>query len=151
MAHFTLTTEIDAPIDRCFDLSRDIDVHVASMKTSGERAIAGVRHGRIGLGEEVTWLARHFGVQWRMTSRIVEFEYPKRFVDEMQRGPFACWRHEHHFKTPSVGRTTMVDVVDYRSPFGALGRVVDAWALERYMRKLLELRNSHIKIEAERR
>jgi hypothetical protein len=45
----------------------------------------------------------------------------------------------------------MVDVVDYRSPFGALGRVVDAWALERYMRKLLELRNSHIKIEAERR
>ncbi len=30
-----------------------------------------------------------------MTSRITDFDAPWRFVDEMVRGPFARFRHEH--------------------------------------------------------
>src|SRR5262245_11264571 len=39
---FTVVTLIGASPEVCFDLSRDIDVHVESMAASGERAVAGV-------------------------------------------------------------------------------------------------------------
>ena len=53
-----------------FDLSCDIDVHTASMAASREHAVAGVTSGLIGPGQQVTWLARHFGITWRMNSVI---------------------------------------------------------------------------------
>ena len=36
-----LTTDIGAPIERVFDLARDLDLHARSMAHTGERAIAG--------------------------------------------------------------------------------------------------------------
>jgi hypothetical protein len=56
------TTIIDAPIERCFDLSRSVEVHLLSNVHSGEQAIAagGVTSGLVGLGQQVTWRARHF-------------------------------------------------------------------------------------------
>ena len=142
-----LTTALAAPIERCFDLSCSIDLHAESMQASKERAVAGVTSG-IGLGEEVTWEARHFGVTWRVTSRITEYERPRRFVDEMQAGPLRGFRHEHCFEEhDSV--TTMVDVVDYRLPLGPLGRLVDALAFRRYLHRLLLTRNAFIKAAAE--
>ena len=66
-----LTTHIAAPIDRCFDLSRSIDLHMASTAHTEERAIAGVTTGLIGPGGEVTWRARHFGVWQELTSRFL--------------------------------------------------------------------------------
>ena len=59
-----LVTDIRAPIERVFDLSLSIDMHKASMAGSGETAVAGVTSGLIGLGESVTWRARHFGVRY---------------------------------------------------------------------------------------
>ena len=63
---------LDAPVDAVFDLSLDIDAHLASMADSGERAIEGVTGGQIGLGEQVTWRATHFGIPFTMTSRITD-------------------------------------------------------------------------------
>ena len=89
-----MVTDVDAPVEVCFDLSRSIDLHLESMLASDERTVAGVTSGSSGGGADVTWEARHFGVTWRMTSRTVEFEPPRRFVDEMVRGPFTAFRHE---------------------------------------------------------
>ena len=57
------TTIIEAPIERCFDLSRSVEVHLLSNVHSGEQALAvgGVTSGLVGLSEEVTWRAKHFG------------------------------------------------------------------------------------------
>jgi ligand-binding SRPBCC domain-containing protein len=148
MPHIELTTVIRAPVERVFDLSLDIDVHTGSMAGSLERAVGGVTSGLIGLGQEVTWAARHFGIQWRMTSVISAYDRPARFVDEMVRGPFARWWHEHRFRTEG-GTTVMVDVIAYRSPFGPLGRLVDRLILARYMRRLIVKRNDFIKGRAE--
>ena len=46
-----LLTEINAPIEKCFDLSRSIDLHLESTKQTGEEAIAGRTSGLIELGE----------------------------------------------------------------------------------------------------
>jgi len=54
MTRIVLLTSIAAPIERCFDLARSIDLHMASTNWSGERAIAGVTSGLIGAGQEVT-------------------------------------------------------------------------------------------------
>ena len=70
MAIIELTTEIDAPIGRVFDLARSIDLHTNSTSKTGERAVAGVTSGLIGAGEEVTWRARHFGVWQSLTVRV---------------------------------------------------------------------------------
>jgi hypothetical protein len=66
MIRIQLTTAIAAPIARCFDLSRSVYLHMASTNWTGERAIAGVTAGLIGLGQEVTWSGRDFG--FRITS-----------------------------------------------------------------------------------
>ena len=148
MPQFELTTVIEAPVERVFDLSLDIDVHTGSMAGSLERAVGGVTSGLIGLNQEVTWAARHFGIQWRMTSVISAYDRPARFVDQMTKGPFGKWWHEHRF-TADGERTVMVDVIDYRSPLGPLGRLVDRLFLARYMRRLIVNRNDFIKQRAE--
>jgi hypothetical protein len=43
----------------------------------------------------------------------------------------------------------MIDVFEYRSPLGPLGRIADLLFLRRYMRSLLTMRNRHIKAAAE--
>jgi ligand-binding SRPBCC domain-containing protein len=146
---FEVVTEIDSPTRKVFDLSLDIDAHVASMSESGERAVGGVTSGQIGLGEEVTWKARHFGVVWTMTSRITELEAPARFVDEQVRGPFRRFRHEHRFE-PRGGGTVMTDVIAFDAPFGPFGRLAEVAALGRYMPRLIAERNQYLKLAAER-
>jgi hypothetical protein len=48
--------------------------------------IGGVTTGVMRLGDSVTWRARHFGVVFRMTSAITEYQPPSRFVDEQRGG-----------------------------------------------------------------
>ncbi len=143
-----LVTLIRAPRERVFDLSRSIDLHAASLSGSKEQAIRGVTSGLIGLGEEVTWRARHFGIWFRLRVRISEFECPAHFTDVMVSGPFRRVEHHHYFAETSAG-TEMRDVFSFASPFGIIGRMVDALCLERYMRALLIERNRAIKAVAE--
>lgn len=149
MPRIALETVVAADPQRVFDLAIDVDVHMASTAPSNERAVAGVTSGPMALHDEVTWQARHFGLPWRVRSRITEYEPPHCFVDEMQAGPFRRWRHTHRFEPVEGGRTRMVDDVDYAAPLGPLGRFVERAVLHRYMTRLLEARNAHIKQVAE--
>ena len=58
------------------------------------------------------------------------------------------FKHEHIFKEES-GKTLMIDVFDYESPLGILGKIADWLFLQRYMEGLLEKRNETIKAFAE--
>ena len=143
-----LTTSIAAPIERVFDLARSVELHTDSTSSTGERAVAGVTSGLIGSGDEVTWRARHFGVWQSLTVRIMVFERPSHFADEMLRGIFRRMEHHHYFE-PAGSVTTMRDVFTYESPLGVLGRIADFLFLERYLRSFLIERNRVIKATAE--
>jgi ligand-binding SRPBCC domain-containing protein len=145
----SLETWIKAPITRCFDLSRDIDLHMQSTAHTREAAIAGVTTGLIGPDEEVTWEATHFGVRQRLTSRITAYDRPSHFRDSQVRGSFRRFDHDHFFEQIAEA-TLMRDVFDYDSPLGLLGRVADRIFLKRYLTALLEGRNKLIKEAAER-
>ena len=120
------------------------------MAHTGEQAIAGRTSGLIGAGEEVTWRARHFEIHHQHTSRITAFDRPRHFRDSMVRGRFVAFEHDHFFEPTGQG-TRMRDVVEFASPLGPLGRVVDRLLLGRYLERLLRRRNEGIKREAERR
>lgn len=150
MIEFQRTTFL--PVDRAtaFDLSLSIDAHLGSMEHAGERAVGGVTSGVIGMGEFVTWKARHFGITWTMTSVITQWERPVCFVDEQTRGPFASFWHEHRFEPVEDG-TELHDTVRFEAPFGVLGRIVDRLVLSRYMPRLIDVRNEFLVTDAGRR
>jgi ligand-binding SRPBCC domain-containing protein len=143
-----LTTSIAAPVERVFDLSRSIDLHTHSASATRERAIAGITTGLIGLGEQVTWRAKHLGLWQTLTVRITAFERPHHFVDTMQQGTFRRMEH-HHFFEPSATGTTMRDTFAFESPYGILGHAANRLFLTRYMRAFLVERNRVIKATAE--
>jgi ligand-binding SRPBCC domain-containing protein len=137
---FSCRTLLPLPPDEAFDLGLSIDAHLDSMAWSDERAVAGVRTGLIGLGEFVTWRARHFGVTWTMTSEVTEWDRPHRFVDEQQHGPFKSFWHEHLF-SPCPGGTEVVDHVRFEAPLGPLGWIAEQAVLKRYLPRLIRARN----------
>lgn len=148
MARFHITTSIKAPIELCFDLSRDIGFHTRSMEGTEERAVAGRTSGLIELGETVTWEARHLCVRQRLTSKIAAFNRPYHFQDAMVAGAFRSFAHDHRFEELD-GTTMMTDEVVFRSPFGPIGWLVDLLFMTGYLRRLLEARSLAIKCEAE--
>jgi ligand-binding SRPBCC domain-containing protein len=143
-----LTTFIEAPIERVFDLSRSIDLHKKSMAHTGEEAVGGVTMGLINLQEYVIWKARHLGKTRMLKSRITEMVRPGNFTDEMVEGAFRSLKHQHHFKSIQNG-TLMIDYFDYEMPYGFIGQLVDRFYLHRYLTKMLETRNEAIKKCAE--
>lgn len=148
MTRIVLHTSIAAPIERCFDLARSIDLHMASTNWSGERAIAGVTTGLIGAGQEVTWQGRHFGFTLTHTSRITAYQRPNYFQDCMVRGRFRRFCHDHYFEARDGG-TLMRDEMEFEAPLWPVGRVLEWAILKRYMRNLLERRNRWIRETAE--
>jgi ligand-binding SRPBCC domain-containing protein len=144
-----LTTIILAPIERVFNLSRSIDLHTLSTHRTGEKAIAGRIRGLIGLNEQVTWQARHLGKIRRHTSLITAMQPPHFFEDKMLYGDFKYFKHQHHFNEQHNNSTLMTDILDFRSPYGILGKLVDKVFMRNYLTRFLRERNETIRHYAE--
>ena len=128
MPTLQLITQINAPIEHCFDLARDPSVHTDSAHRTQERVIGGRTEGYFEFGDIVTWEAVHFLVKQRLTVRITEMTFPTRFVDELVSGAFRELQHVHEF-AKCDGGTRMVDTFSFESPLGLLGRLVNALIL----------------------
>ncbi len=148
MPRIELKTEIKADLEIVFDLSRSVDLHKISTDHTKETAIEGKTSGLLGLNDKVTWRAKHLGIYQNLTSKITEFNRPNYFVDEMMSGAFKSFKHEHHFSQWGA-ETLMIDIFDYISPLGILGRLADKLILKKYMADLLQKRNQTIKEFAE--
>ncbi|MCF6476122.1 cyclase [Nonomuraea sp. MG754425] len=145
MSRFEVATLVLAPRQIVFDVSLSVDLHTSSMRHTGEQAVAGVTSGRLALGDQVTWRARHFGRTWHLTSVISACEPPSSFVDEQASGPFRRWRHLHTFEPAHDGAATlMTDVVDFAAPVPPLGALAEVLVLRRHLKGLILLRNAHI-------
>lgn len=145
MPHIVLDTRIKAPRATCFDAARDIGLHCRTCASTRERAVGGRTRGLIYLGESVTFEATHLGVRQRLTSRIVAFEAPNFFVDQMTRGAFQSLRHTHEFFDDADGATRMRDTLEWVSPLGFFGKIADALFLKSHLRRFLRRRNAALK------
>ena len=63
-----------------------------------------------------------FGIPSTWVTEITHVKEPEYFVDEQRFGPYALWHHKHFLK-PIKGGVEMIDIVDYKIPFGILGRM----------------------------
>ena len=144
-------TVIRAPIERCFDLARSVEAHLAGNVHWGEAAAAagGVTTGLVDLGQRVTWRAKHFAAWHTLTSEITAMDRPSFFQDTMIDGPFRSMQHDHIFRTLSPNLTEMEDVFRFAAPLPVLGRLVEILVLRRYMQRLLRERNAVLKELAE--
>lgn len=148
MPRIEINTEINAPIDVVFDLSRSIDLHLKSTERTREKAIAGKTSGLINLDESVTWRAKHLGVTQNLTTKITVMERPDIFVDEMTKGIFKRMCHQHLFLAEN-NKTLMIDIFEFESPMGLLGKLVNRLFLKRYLERFIIKRNDRIKAVAE--
>nr|WP_133943962.1 SRPBCC family protein [Epilithonimonas xixisoli] len=148
MTKIYLETLIDANIQTVFDLSRNIDFHQKSTSKTNEKAIAGKTSGLIELGETVTWRAKHLGFYQTLTTKIIEMESPKMFTDVMIQGAFKSMKHQHIFKEKE-GKTLMIDIFEFESPLGIIGKIVNQIFLKNYLKKFILERKRMIKEIAE--
>ena len=148
MTTINLSTKIKAPIQTVFDASRNIDIHQLSASKSNEKAIAGVTFGLIHLNETVTWRGKHFGFYLTHKSRITAMTLYEYFIDEMEEGKFKSFRHKHFFEEIK-GNTTMIDELQYETPFGVFGKLFDFFFLKKHLTVFLLERNKVLKTVSE--
>lgn len=146
MGGFRLVTVLGAAPEVAFDRSLDVGFHLRSMAGSREEVVGRAPEGLLGLGDEVTWRARHLGLWWQMTNRVTEYERPHRFVDAQVRGPFQSFRHVHLFQ-PTPGGCVMTDLVSFTAPYGPVGSLADRVILTRYLQRIIRYRNATLLAE----
>ncbi|QVY63450.1 SRPBCC family protein [Cytobacillus gottheilii] len=139
---------IKAPVEVCFDLARNVDIHTQTTSKTRERAVSGVTEGFLEQGDTVTWEAIHFGIKQRLTAKVTVMEKPHKFVDVMVTGAFHSFVHTHQF-IEEAGGTIMIDKFQYKSPFGPIGVVADKLFLEKYMTAFIASRAKALKKIAE--
>jgi ligand-binding SRPBCC domain-containing protein len=122
---------------------------MASTAPTRERAIAGITHGLIGLGETVTWQGRHFGFLLKHQTLITQYDKPRHFQDVMLKGMFRSFQHDHFFEATATDETIMRDELRFAAPLGPLGYIAENLVLRRYLTRFLVDRNATIRRVAE--
>lgn len=66
------------------------------------------------------------GPLWRrIVAEHVAYEPGRSFTDRIVEGPFASWEHQHIIEPAGDDAATLIDVVQYELPLGAVGRLFD--------------------------
>jgi hypothetical protein len=151
MIRFEETTFIDAPIDRVFDLSRSVEVHLLENVHGNEQAMAtgGVTTGLVGLGQQVTWRAKHFGSWHDLSSEATAVEPPTHLQVTMVKGIFRSMQADHRLRSLASGATELKNIFAIAAPLPILGPIAEVLFLRRYMMALNRERNAVIKQLAE--
>lgn len=139
---------IKAPIDSCFDLARDVEVHTQTILKTKGKAVGGVTKGLLVEGNSITWESVHFGIKQRVTTRVIYMEKPYSFVEKMVKGPFRHFIHIHQFIEEEAG-TLMIDHFQYKSWFRPIGVLIDKLFLAKYIEKQIVTRAIELKKIAE--
>jgi len=143
-----LTTFIAAPIERVFDLSRNLTIYKVLMQGRKEKFSSGASTNLISHGETVTFHAKHFGKIRLVTTRVTDLKKPVSFVQEQVKGDLLHFKHEHHFKPVDNG-TILIDMIDFEGPRDVIGKVMGKLYLKKYLEKYLSKRNKLIQQYAE--
>ncbi|HRP55119.1 SRPBCC family protein [Agriterribacter sp.] len=148
MASIHLTTFVKAPVERVFDLCRNITVYKKALESRNESLSASAAGILVNAGDTITLSARHLGKTRVMTARILEMNIPEKFVEEQVKGDLKSFRHEHHFK-PVENGTLIIDLIEMEEPRDAVGGMLGKFFMKNYFEALLNKRNALIKLYAE--
>lgn len=83
------------------------------------------------------------GVNTHWVTEITHVKDGEYFVDEQRFGPYALWHHKHFIAACEEG-VIMEDIIDYKLPFGFLGRMVHPFLVKRQLEKIFEYRETKL-------
>ncbi len=79
------------------------------------------------------------GVKLHWVTEITHVKDKAYFVDEQRFGPYSFWHHKHFLKETSQG-VEMNDLVHYKLPFGALGKLANAMFVKKQLKDVFDYR-----------
>ncbi|KAA3625806.1 MAG: cell division inhibitor [Flavobacterium sp.] len=84
------------------------------------------------------------GIKTKWVTEITHVDEGSYFVDEQRFGPYALWHHKH-FIRKIEGGVEMEDVVDYKLPFGIIGRLAHPFLVKPKLTEIFEYRKAKLK------
>ena len=85
------------------------------------------------------------GIKTKWVTEITHVVNGDYFVDEQRFGPYALWHHKH-FLQEIDGGVMMEDIIDYKLPFGIIGRMAHPILVKPKLEEIFNYRAS--KLEA---
>jgi ligand-binding SRPBCC domain-containing protein len=146
---FTISDSIfiNAPIDRCFLLSTNVEL---VGRTLGMKPLEGKTSGLIVADDRLLWAGWKFGFPQMHESYVTRYERPAFFQDTMGRGRFKRYQHDHYFYEMDE-RTVLNDKIRFTMPLGFVGRLVGQFVLVPYLSRRLRRRLVLLRKVAENR
>lgn len=83
------------------------------------------------------------GIKTKWVTEITHVVPNQYFVDEQRFGPYALWHHKH-FIQEIEGGVEMEDIIDYKIPFGILGRVANRILVKPKLREIFNYRREKL-------
>ena len=148
MPRIHLTTFIAAPVERVFDLSRNLTLYKLIFQNRKEVFSSGAASNLLAKGETVSIVSKLAGKSRMSIIRVMDMQRPLSFTEEQVKGDLDIYRHEHHFKSIENG-TIVIDLVDFGSTRDMLGKLFGKFYLKKYLEELLRRRNEMVRTYAE--
>ena len=79
------------------------------------------------------------GIKFSWVTEITQVKEKEYFVDTQPYGPYAFWHHKHIF-TVIEGGVLMTDIIDYKLPFGIIGRIANALVVRKKLQEVFSYR-----------
>ena len=83
------------------------------------------------------------GIKTKWVTEITHVRDKEYFVDEQRFGPYALWHHKHFIKAIDGG-VEMEDIIDYKVPFGILGRMVHPFVVKPKLEEIFAYRQKKL-------
>lgn len=80
-------------------------------------------------------------VHW--VTEITHVEAPHSFIDVQLVGPYQIWHHEHRFVEISGG-VEVIDIIDYKVPFGPIGSLANWLTVNAQLNTIFEFRQKKL-------
>jgi ligand-binding SRPBCC domain-containing protein len=148
MPKIHLTSFIQAPVDRVFNLSRHLVLRKKSLMAPKEQLMSSSAENLVQQGETITFRAKHLGKTREVTARVTELTQPLHFTEEQVRGDLKSYRHEFHFK-PADNGTILIDILEYEGPRDMLGSLASAFFLRKYLESIVRRQHQLLREYAE--
>jgi uncharacterized protein len=144
---FERTTIVDAPAETVWEFFSDPSNLAKITPPSMGFEILSSPGRPLQAGDRIDYRIRITGMPLRWRTLISEWDPPRSFTDEQEKGPYRRWIHRHTFQPMDDGKVMVIDRVDYELPLGVLGRLAGGFWVRRQLRNIFDYRSEIIRRE----
>ena len=96
-------------------------------------------------GQQISYTVKPLaGLPMKWKTLITSVRDRKEFVDLQLEGPYKLWHHLHIFRETKEG-VEMIDIVNYKAPFGFLGRIMEKILIDKKVKGIFDHREIQIR------